>query len=114
MTALCVVVVCSLIALVSHGCALTALCVSFPGQFDELDRKMREEGVAPPHTRYTHVPSEDTLAYLQGKDLVYSLNNFVTLQVMTSNSRSVLTCCCCAVRSLAFVRATRVFVIVSR
>ncbi len=42
---------------------------------------MVEQGVAPAHALYTPTPSEDMVDQLMGKDLVFSVNNYVTLQV---------------------------------
>ena len=42
---------------------------------------MVEQGVAPAHALYTPIPSEDMVDQLMGKDLVFSVNNYVTLQV---------------------------------
>ena len=66
---------------------------------------MRVAGEAPPRQRFAHVPGEDSLAYINGKDLVFSLNNAVTLQVTAVFAprvqcdpwRALVRCVCCIV-----------------
>ena len=52
---------------------------------------MVEQGVAPAHALYTPIPSEDMVDQLMGKDLVFSVNNYVTLQVCAGLGSS--SCC---------------------
>lgn len=71
-----------LCGLVSLGCptlASRALCVWL--QLEGVSSQMVTEGSAPAHTLFTPTPSEDMVDQLMGKDLVFSVNNYVTLQV---------------------------------